>query len=75
METLINMFNNLNTAVVATDADFKVIYQNEKCRQVFKQAFGSSDYVGKSIHECHKAETTEIIETIYKEYREKTRTL
>jgi len=75
METIINMFKNLNAAIVATDADYKVIYQNEKCRQLFKQAFGTSDYIGRSIHECHKAETTELIKTTYQEYLEKTRNL
>ncbi len=75
MENIINMFSNLNVAVIATDSHYKVIYQNEKCRRLFKQAFGTGDYIGKSIHECHKAETKEIIETIYQEYQEKTRNL
>jgi DUF438 domain-containing protein len=75
METIIKMFENLNAAIVATDADYKVIYQNEKCRKLFKKAFGTSDYIGRSIHDCHKAETTEIVKTHYKEYLEKTRSL
>jgi len=50
METIINMFKNLNAAIVATDANYKVIYQNEKCKQIFKLAFGTSDYMGRSIH-------------------------
>ncbi len=75
METILNMFKNLNAAIVATDADYKVIYQNEKCRQVFQLAFGTSDYIGKSIHDLHKPETTEIIKIHYQEYQEKTRNL
>ena len=30
------MFENLNTAVVSCDADFKVTYANEKGKQMFK---------------------------------------
>ncbi len=75
MENLINMFNNLNVVVVAADADYKVIYQNEKSRRVFKQALGTSDYIGRSLLELHKPETNEKIKTHYREYREKKRNL
>ena len=75
METIINMFKNLNAAIVAADADYKVIYQNKKCKEVFKLAFGTSDYLGRSLHELHEAETTEIIKTHYQEYLQKTRNL
>ena len=75
METIINMFKNLDAAIVATDADYKVIYQNEKSRKVFKLAFGNGDYMGRSIHELHKEETTEKIKTHYQEYLEKKRNL
>ncbi len=75
METIVNMFKNLNAAIVVADADYKVVYQNEKCRQVFKLAFGTSDYVGRSILELHKEETTEKIKIHYQEYLEKKRNL
>ena len=73
METIMNMFKNVNAAIVATDADYKVIYQNEKCKQVFKLAFGTSDYTGTSIHDLHKPETNEKIKLHYQEYQAKTR--
>ena len=75
METIINMFKNLSAAIVAADADYKVIYQNEKCRQVFELAFGTSDYIGRSILDLHKAETIEMIKSHYQEYHNKTRNL
>ncbi|MBW1813709.1 MAG: PAS domain-containing protein [Deltaproteobacteria bacterium] len=53
----------------------ETILNNEKSRQVFKLAFGTSDYMGRSIHELHKTETTEKIKTHYQEYLEKTRDL
>ena len=49
--------------------------QNEKCRQLFKQEFGTADYIGRYIYECHKAETTVKIKTFFQEYIEKKRNL
>jgi hypothetical protein len=69
------MFEGLNAAIMASDADFKIIYQNEKCRQLFKQVFGTADYIGKSIHECHNEKTTEKVKTYFLEYIEKKRNL
>jgi PAS domain S-box-containing protein len=73
MDTIINMFKHMNASIVASDADYKVIYQNEKCRKLFGQVFGTSDYIGKSLHELHKPEISEMIKTHYKEYKEKKR--
>ncbi len=73
MDTIINMFKHLNAAVVASDADYNVIYQNEKCKTVFKEVFGTSDFIGKSLHEVHKPETNEIIKVHFEEYKEKKR--
>lgn len=73
MDSIIKMFKHLNAAVVASDAEYNVIYQNEKCRTVFKQIFGTSDFIGKSLHDLHKPETTEVIKTHFQEYKEKKR--
>ncbi len=70
-----SIFNNLNAAIVAADKDFKVIYQNQKCREIFKEVFGRSDYIGALIHECHSPATTEKVKQYYKEYTGKKRTL
>ena len=75
MVDILNMFKGLNAAIVASDADFKIIYQNEKCRQLFKQEFGTADYIGRYIYECHKAETTVKVKTFFQEYIEKKRNL
>ncbi len=29
---VVKMFENVNVAILASDANFKVIYQNERCR-------------------------------------------
>jgi transcriptional regulator with PAS, ATPase and Fis domain len=75
METMMKLFKHLNAAIVAADADYKVIYQNDKSIEVFKMAFGTGDYIGKSILDLHKPETSEKIKTHYQEYLEKKRNL
>ena len=69
------MFENLNTAVVACDADFKITYANPKCKEVFKAAMQTEDFVGNHMADCHKPETMEILEGLFAEYREKKRKL
>jgi transcriptional regulator with PAS, ATPase and Fis domain len=75
MEPNIDMFKNLTTAVIVADANHVVIYQNEKSIEFFTLAFGTGDYMGRSILELHKPETTEMIKIHYQEYLEKTRNL
>lgn len=69
------MFNNVNVAILAADENFKVIYQNDKCRKIFEQVFERSDFIGASIHECHSPTTTEKVKQYYQEYAEKKREL
>lgn len=70
-----NMFGNVNVAILAADKDFKVIYQNDKCRKIFEQVFQRSDFIGAPIHECHTPKTTEKVKTYYQEYVERKRDL
>ena len=58
------MFENLNAAIVASDADFKVVYQNRKCRQLFMEVFSREDYTGVDLSVCHTPETTEKVKNI-----------
>ena len=69
------MLENLNTAVVACDADFKITYANPKCKEVFKAARQTEDFVGNHMADCHKPETMEILEGLFAEYKEKKRNL
>lgn len=69
------MFENINVAILASDSNFKVIYQNEKCRQLLNEAFNRSDYIGADLSECHKPETTEKVKKYFEEYEEKKRLL
>jgi len=65
------MFENLDTAIVASDADFKVIYANEKCKQMFKALLGVENFVGNNMAECHMPVTMEKLKKIYHEFSEK----
>jgi PAS domain S-box-containing protein len=69
------MFENLNAAIVASDADSKIIYQNKKCRELFKDVFNREDYIGADLSECHTPEATAKVKKYFNEYREKTRDL
>ena len=57
------------------NVDFKVIYQNRKCRELFKEVFNREDYTGADLSECHTPETTEKVKKYFNEYREKERDL
>jgi len=69
------MIDKLNTAVVACDTDFKVLYANEKCKQVFKALLNAEDFVGRNMAECHKPETMEKLKGLFQEYKESKRKL
>jgi DUF438 domain-containing protein len=69
------MFENLDTAIVVSDADFKVIYANEKCKQMFKALLGMENFVGNNMAECHLPVTMEKLKKIYQEFREKKKNL
>ena len=69
------MFEHINVAILASDANFKVIYQNEKCKQFFEKEFEKADYIGSDIAECHPAEATKKVKNYFKEYEKKSRQL
>ena len=75
MGSVEKMFENLNTAVVACDADFKITYANPKCREMFKVGLKTEDFVGNHMADCHKPETMEKLEGLFAEYREKKKNL
>ena len=70
-----HMFENLNTAVVACNADFKVTYANTKCKQMFKATMGIENFVGNQMDDCHKPETMEKLKTLFTEYQKKKKNL
>lgn len=70
-----NMFENLNTAVVSCDAEFKVTYANKKCKQMFKATMGIEGFVGNHMGECHKPETMEKLKKLFTEYKAKKKNL
>lgn len=75
MTDLEKVFENVQVPIVVSDADSKVTYANERCKQVFKALLNAENFVGKSMHDCHKPETVEKLNKLFQEYREKTRAL
>jgi len=59
MGSVEQMFENLNTAVVACDADFKVTYANPKYKGMSKARLQMENFVGNHMADCHKPETME----------------
>lgn len=67
--------DKLNTAVVACDPEFNVIYANPKCKQVFKALLNVENFVGTPMADCHKPETMEKLKVLFQEYKEHSRKL
>lgn len=65
------MLDNLDVAAVASDADFNIIYINEKGKKAFKSLFNLDKVVGMNMVECHKPETFEKMKVIYQNFRER----
>jgi PAS domain-containing protein len=70
-----NMFDNLNVAIVASDADFKITYANDRCKKLFKEMLDSENFVGNDLGDCHQPETMEKIKILYQEFRERKKKL
>ena len=68
MGSVEQMFENLNTAVVACNADFKITYANPKYKGMSKAMLQMENLVGKHMADCHKPETMEKIEGLFAEY-------
>ncbi|MBW2203543.1 MAG: PAS domain-containing protein [Deltaproteobacteria bacterium] len=66
MGSVEQMFENLNTAVAACDADFKITYANP---------LQMENFVGNHMADCHKPETMEKLEGLFAEYKEKKKNL
>ena len=75
MVDVTKMFETLNVAVVASDVDFKIIYANKKCRQMFKKTLNVEGFVGNNMADCHKPETMKKLKTLYQQYNEKKKKL
>ena len=69
------IFDSVEVAINVADANCRVIYANERCKKIFKEVFGLEDFVGKNLSECHKPETMKRIKVLFKEFKDKQRTL
>ena len=75
MSDLKKMIENLNAAVVACDANFNIIYANEKCKQVFKVTSNVENFFGNHMADCHKPETMDKLKKLFEDYKEKNKNL
>lgn len=70
-----SMVDNLEVAMVASDADFNIIYINQKGEKIFKALLNQENLVGRNMAQCHMPETMEKLKKLYQDYREKKKTL
>ena len=75
MVDVAKIFKILNTAVMMSDTNFKIIYANDKCRKMFKRSSNIENLVGMDMTDCHKPETMERLKTLYQEFAEKKKKL
>jgi len=75
MGSVEQMFENLNTAVVACDADFKITYANPKYKGMSKAMLQMENFVGNHMADCHKPENKKKLEGLFAEYKEKKKNL
>ncbi len=55
-----NYFAETRFAVTICDLDAKIVYMNDRSCQVFEK-YGGRSLVGKSLFECHKERSVEMI--------------
>jgi len=65
------VFDSLDVIILGSDPDMNVIYANEKSKKMFKAQSNQESLVGRSLTECHKPETVEKIEALFKAFRNK----
>ncbi len=75
MADVTRIMDNVKVAIVVSDADFNVLYANDRCKKIFKELLNQEGFVGKNMTSCHKPETVEKLKVLYNEYREKTRSM
>ena len=69
MADTLKMLEEMDTAVVACDADLVVTYANEKCKAAFKALLNMENFVGKPMGDCHKPETMEKFKVLVEKYK------
>jgi PAS domain-containing protein len=65
------VWDNLNTAVVVSDPDFKVTYANQRAYDLFDELKIAGLKVGKNMAACHKPETMVKLKGIYQDFADK----
>lgn len=75
MTNVVKIIEGMNTAMVACDADFNVLYANQRCKELFKDLLQMEDFVGNNMVDCHKPETMVKLKVLFEEYKQKTRKL
>ena len=70
-----NVWDNLNTAVVISDADFNVTYANKRAFDLFDELSIVGLEVGGNMHNCHQPETMVKLKALYQAFADKKLTI
>ncbi|WP_225071576.1 PAS domain-containing protein [Desulfuromonas sp. CSMB_57] len=71
MSDVNTVWDNLNTAVIVSDPDFKVTYANQRAYTLFDELKIAGLEVGKNMAACHKPETMVKMKGIYQDFADK----
>lgn len=71
MSDISKAWENLNTAVVVSDAEFNVTYANQRAYELFDELKIPGLEVGKNMAACHQPETMEKMKVIYQNFADK----
>ena len=71
MSAVNEAWDNLNTAVVVSDAEFNVTYANQRAYELFDELKIPGLEVGKNMAACHKPETMLKLKSIYQDFADK----
>jgi len=75
MIDLVKMFDTVEVAIVASDADLNIVYANARCTKIFKGQSNQESLVGRSLTECHKPATVDKIRKIFHQFRNREKVL
>lgn len=71
MSDVSQVWENLNTALIVSDPDFKVTYANKRAYTLFAELDIAGLEVGKNMAGCHKPETMQKLKGIYQDFADK----
>ena len=75
MEGIKEALDNLQTPVLAADANMIVFYANDCCKTLFRDVLEQEGFVGKHMEGCHPPEAFEKLKELYEDFKSGAKTI